>query len=104
MWESESSEACRYHRTEGASGGGIDVVETGRWGALGLAGVLSFCCIGLGTLAGGAALAGGGAAGVTAVSSETGGVAGIIVSGIATAIPLFVIGLLLRRRARQKAE
>jgi hypothetical protein len=71
------------------------------WGLLGLAGALGLCCIGTVTLAGGAAVAGGTAAGATAVSGAVGGLGGILVTALATALPLFVIGLLLRRRGRQ---
>lgn len=71
------------------------------WGLLGLAGALSLCCIGIATLAGGAAVAGGTAAGATAVSGAAGGLGGILVTALVTALPLFVIGLVLRRRGRQ---
>lgn len=71
------------------------------WGFLGLAGALGLCCIGTATLAGGAAVAGGTAAGATAVSGTVGGLGGILVTALATALPLFVIGLVLRRRRRQ---
>jgi hypothetical protein len=71
------------------------------WGILGLAGALSLCCIGTATLAGGAAVAGGTAAGATAVSGAVGGLGGILVTALATALPLLVIGLLFRRRGRQ---
>lgn len=71
------------------------------WGLLGLAGALGLCCIGTATLAGGAAVAGGTAAGATAVSGTVGGLGGILVTALATALPLFVIGLVLRRRRRQ---
>lgn len=71
------------------------------WGLLGLAGALSLCCIGTATLAGGAAVAGGTAAGVTAVSGVAGGLGGILVTALVTALPLLVIGLVLRRRGRQ---
>jgi len=71
------------------------------WGLLGLAGALGLCCIGTATLVGGAAVAGGTAAGATAVSGAVGGLGGILVTALATALPLFVIGLVLRRRGRQ---
>lgn len=78
------------------------MTDGGRWSAIGLAGVLGLCCIGLGTLAGGAALAGGSAAGVTAVSTSTGGLGGIVVSGVVTAVTILFVGVFLRRRARSK--
>jgi hypothetical protein len=71
-----------------------------RWGFLALVGAMGFCCIGTAALVGGAALAGGSAAGVTAVSGTAGGLGGIIVSGLATALPLLAIGLFLRHRAQ----
>lgn len=71
------------------------------WGLLGVAGALSLCCLGTATLAGGAAVAGGTAAGVTAVSGVAGGFGGILVTALVTALPLLVIGLVLRRRERQ---
>ena len=70
------------------------------WGLLGVAGALSLCCIGTATLAGGAAVAGGTAAGATAVSGAVGGLGGILVTALVTALPLFVIGLVLRQRGR----
>lgn len=74
--------------------------EGRRWGLLGLAGALSLCCIGLGTLAGGAALVGGGAAGITVVSTSSTTLAGALVTGLSTAIPLLLVGLFLQHRAR----
>lgn len=71
------------------------------WGLLGLAGVLGLCCLGTAALAGGAAVAGGTAAGATAVSGATGGLGGILVTALVTALPLVITGLVLRRRARQ---
>lgn len=74
--------------------------DAGLWGSLGLAGAVGLCCTGTATLAGGAALAGGSAVGVTAASNTIGGLGGILVTGLATALPLFVIGVVLRRRGR----
>ena len=71
------------------------------WGFLGLAGALGLCCIGAAALASGAAVAGGTVAGATAVSGAAGGLGGILVAALATVLPLFVIGLVLRRRGRQ---
>lgn len=70
------------------------------WGLLAFAGICGICCIGLGTLFGGAALAGGTAAGVTAASGVVRSLGGLVVTGVATAIPLLVLGLILRQRAR----
>lgn len=71
-----------------------------RWSLLALAGACGVCCIGLGALFGGAALAGGTAAGVTATSGVVRSLGGVVVTGVATAVPLLVIGLLLRHAAR----
>ena len=71
------------------------------WGVVGLAGALSLCCIGIVMLVVGATITGGTAAGVTAVSGAAGGLGGILVTALATALPLFVIGLVLRWRGRQ---
>lgn len=75
--------------------------EGSSWGLLGLVGALGLCCVGTASLAGGAAVAGGTAAGATAVSDAVGGLEGILVTALATALPLVVIGLVLRRRGRQ---
>lgn len=69
-----------------------------RWGLLGFAGVLGLCCLGTVTLAGGAAIAGSSVAGVTTVGGGVGGFSGILATGLATALPLLVIGLILRWR------
>lgn len=79
--------------TEGTSGS--------RWGLLALAGVCGICCVSLGALLGGAALAGGAAAGVTAASGTVRSLGGVVVTGVATAVPLLVIGILLRYTARR---
>ncbi len=68
------------------------------WGLLGVAGAISLCCIGLATLAGGAAVAGGTAAGATAARGTSGGLGGILATVFATALPLLVIGVIVRRR------
>lgn len=69
------------------------------WGLLGIVGALSFCCVGTSTLAGGAAIAGSSAAGATAASG--GSLGGMLVTGLATALPLFVAGVVLRWRTNQ---
>ncbi|MFC6616194.1 hypothetical protein ACFQAS_14910 [Halopenitus salinus] len=71
-----------------------------RWGILAIAGICGLCCVGLASLGGGAAVAGGTAAGVTAANGAVGSIGDALVVGLATALPLFVIGLFLRRRAR----
>lgn len=71
----------------------------GQWGLLALVGAMSLCCVGLLALAGGAAVTGGTAAGVTAATG-VGGLGGILVTGLATALPLLVIGLFFRHRAQ----
>lgn len=70
------------------------------WGMLGLAGELGLCRAGTATLAGGAAIAEGSTVGVTVVSGGV-GLGGILSTGLATALPLFVIGLILRWRTNQ---
>lgn len=76
--------------------------ETGesRWGLLALAGVCGVCCLSLGALFGGAALAGGTAAGATAASGVVQSLGGLLVTGLATVIPLVVLGLLFRHTVR----
>lgn len=71
-----------------------------RWGILAIAGACGVCCISLGALFGGATLAGGAAAGVTATSGVVRSFGGAAVTAIATAAPLLVIGLVLRYRLR----
>ena len=75
--------------------------DNSRWGFLGIAGVLGLCCAGTAALAGGAAIVGSTTAATTAVSGTIGGLAGVLVSGLATVLPLFIIGLVIRRRADQ---
>lgn len=78
-----------------------DENERMNWGILTLTGACGLCCVGLAALAGGAAMTGGAAgtaaAGTTAVSSF----GGLLVTVLATALPLFVVGLFLRYRARR---
>lgn len=71
------------------------------WGILVIAGVCGVCCLGLTAIGGGAALAGGTAIGLTATSGLVRSIGGLIATGIATALPLVLIGLFLRRRARK---
>jgi hypothetical protein len=75
--------------------------EGSRWGILVLAGACGLCCVSIAALAGGAAIAGGTAAGVTAASGAIQSLGGLFVTAIATAVPLLVLGLFLRKRARQ---
>lgn len=65
-------------------------------GALSLVGLLSFCCIGLGAVAGGAVVAGG-AAGTT-VAIGGGGVRSTLVSAGVTAIAVGLVALVARWR------
>ena len=71
-----------------------------RWGILTITGLCGLCCVGLAALGGGAAVAGGTAVGVTTAGGVIGSLGGALVVGLATALPLLVIGLLLRRRTR----
>jgi hypothetical protein len=77
--------------SEGTDGGG-------QWGALAAVGAMSICCLGVLALAGGAAVMGGTAAGSTAATGVIGGLTGLLVTALATALPLFVIGLFVRHR------
>lgn len=67
---------------------------------LGVGGVLAVCCVGAAALAGGAAVTGGAAATTAAMSSYAGGLGGLLISGLATVLPLFVIGIVHRRMAQ----
>jgi hypothetical protein len=78
----------------------VDLPDWSAWGFLGVAGALGLCCVGTVTIAGGAAVAGGTVAATNAVSGGANGLGGALISGLATALPLFVIGLVLRRRLR----
>lgn len=73
--------------------------DTNRWGILGVAGVLSLCCAGTATLVGGAAVTGGSLAGATVVNETIGGVAGLLVTMVVTALPLVAIGVALHYRS-----
>jgi hypothetical protein len=79
-----------------------DSADETPWGLLGLAGTLSLCCVGTATLAGGVAVVGSTAAATTAASGATGGLGGILISGIVTAVSVFVIGIVLRWRAQDE--
>jgi hypothetical protein len=72
-----------------------------RWGILTIAGACGLCCIALGAIAGGAAVTGGATAGVTAAGGVVTSLGGLLVVGLATALPLFVTGLVLRRWAKR---
>lgn len=63
---------------------------------LSIIGALSLCCIGLGAIAGGAAIAGGGTAG-TAVAIGSTSARGTLISLLVTAMTVFVIALMARR-------
>lgn len=79
----------------------MDSSADGPWGFLGIVGTVGLCCIGTAGLAGGAAVAGGTAIGATAGSSAAGGLGGILVSALVTALPLIGIGLVLQRRTQR---
>lgn len=72
-----------------------------RWGILAIAGACGLCCVSIGAIAGGAAAVGGAAAGVTAASGVVRTLGGLVVTVVATALPLLVLGLVLRRRSRR---
>jgi hypothetical protein len=69
-----------------------------RRSVLALAGVCGLCCVGFGSLALGGAALGGTVVGVTATDGTIRSLRSLLVTGIATAIPLLVIGFLLGRR------
>jgi len=79
------------------------VSDDGIFESLSLVGLLSLCCIGLGGIAGGAALAGGGAS-ATTVATGTASPRGALVSGLVTAATVLVVGLVVRRRLRRSAD
>lgn len=74
--------------------------DSSRLGILPIAGLCGLCYVNLATLGGRATVAGGTAVGVTTAGGVIGSLGGALVVGLATALPLFLIGLLLRRRAR----
>lgn len=74
-------------------------VDGSPWGLLGFSGALGLCCVGMASLAGGAAVAGGSAAGATVLSGSAGGLGGILVTALITGLPLIAIGLVLRWRS-----
>lgn len=74
-----------------------DFADKSRRGLLGIAGALGLCCAGTAALAGGAAVTGSTAAATAAMSGTTGSLASLLVIGLATALPLFIVGLVLRR-------
>lgn len=65
-------------------------------GALSLVGLLSFCCIGLGAVAGGAAIAGGTAGTTVAIGGADW--RGTLVSVVVTAMTVAVVALVIRWR------
>ncbi|AZQ15365.1 MULTISPECIES: hypothetical protein [Halorubrum] len=69
----------------------------GLLGSLSVVGLLSLCCIGFGGIAGGAALAGGGAS-VTVVTTGASSVRGALISGGVTFATVFVAALVIRWR------
>jgi len=72
-------------------------------GSLSLVGLLSLCCIGLGGIAGGAALAGGGAS-ATTVATGTTSLRGALVSGLVTAATVLIVGMAVKRRLRRSGD
>lgn len=75
--------------------------DDARWGILAVAGACSLCCLGVAAMAGGSVAVGGAVAGATAASGLARGVGGVVVTVLATALPLLAVGLVLRRRARR---
>lgn len=63
-------------------------------GAISIIGAISFCCIGIGTVAGGAVLAGG--VGGTTVAIGAASVRGTLISAFVTAATVFAVALVAR--------
>jgi hypothetical protein len=68
-----------------------------RWSVLALAGVCGLCCVGFGSLALGG-VAAGSVAGVTVADGAIRSLGGLVVTVLATLLPLTVIGLAVRYR------
>lgn len=64
------------------------------FGTLSIIGAISFCCIGIGTVAGGAVLAGGAAGTTVAIGAAS--VRGTLISAFVTAATVFVVALVAR--------
>jgi len=73
------------------------VSDDGLLGSLSLVGLLSLCCIGFGGLAGGAAVAGGGAS-VSVITTGATGVRGALISGGVTFATVLVAAAAIRWR------
>jgi len=73
------------------------VSDDGLLGSLSLVGLLSLCCIGFGGVAGGAAVAGGGAS-VSVVTTGATGVRGALISGGVTFATVLVAAAAIRWR------
>ena len=71
--------------------------DDGILGSLSVVGLLSLCCIGVGGIAGGAALAGGGAS-ATAVTTGASSARGALISGGVTFAAVFVAAVAIRWR------
>lgn len=69
-----------------------------RWSILSLAGICGLCCVGFGSLALGGAAVAGGVAGVTVADGSIRSLRGLLVTALATLLPLVVTGLILRYR------
>jgi len=73
------------------------VSDDGLLGSLSLVGLLSLCCIGFGGLAGGAAVAGGGAS-VSVITTGATGARGALISGVVTFATVLVAAAAIRWR------
>ena len=67
------------------------------WLPLGPSGLLALCCVGLASLLGGAAVTSG-VAGTTVATMGFRGLGDVLITGLATVVPLVVIGLFIRWR------
>jgi hypothetical protein len=75
-------------------------IDDSPWGVLTIAGLSGFCCVGLLAFSAGATVTGGTAAGVTAATGAVTSIGGFLVTALASALPILVVGLVLRPRAK----
>ena len=71
--------------------------DDGLLGSLSVVGLLSLCCIGVGGIAGGAVLAGGGAS-ATVLTTGASSARGALISGAVTFVTVFVAAAVIRWR------
>ena len=74
--------------------------DDGLLGSLSLVGLLSLCCLGLGGIAGGAALVGGGAS-ATVLTTGASSARGALISGVVTFVTVALIAVAVRWQLNQ---